>query len=173
MDTNLGKVKIELFEDKAPGTVKNFLAYVDDKFYDDTVFHRVIPDFMVQGGGFSSGMSRAKSGREFQGLQKKAKPPIKNESDNGLKNEKGTLAMARTPDPDSATAQFFVNTKDNAFLDKANARDGAGYCVFGKVIEGMDVIDKIRNVKTHTIERGLSDVPDEDVVIKSIRRVSK
>src|SRR5438093_3974893 len=131
MDTSLGSLKIELFPDKAPHTVKNFLAYVDDKFYDGTVFHRVIKDFMIQGGGFEPGMK-----------QKKTRPPIKNESANGLSNTRGTVAMARTSDPHSATAQFFINTANNAFLDKAQSRDGVGYCVFGKVTQGLDVVDK-------------------------------
>jgi cyclophilin family peptidyl-prolyl cis-trans isomerase len=161
MDTSLGTIKIELFQDKAPGTVKNFLGYVDDKFYDGTVFHRVIADFMVQGGGFEPGMK-----------EKKTKEAIKNESDNGLSNERGTLAMARTGEPNSATAQFYINVKDNPNLDKAKARDKVGYCVFGKVIDGMDVVDKIRKVKTGS--KGMfEDVPSEDVVIKSVRREEK
>lgn len=159
--TSLGSIKVELYPDKAPVTVKNFLGYVDDKFYDGTVFHRVIPTFMIQGGGFEPGMK-----------QKKTKAEIKNESDNGLSNKKGTLAMARTSVPDSATAQFFINVKDNDFLDKANARDRVGYCVFGKVVEGMDVVDKIKAVET-TNKGGHGDVPVKDVVIESIRRVEK
>ena len=139
-------------------TVANFLAYVDDKFFDDTIFHRVIPDFMIQGGGLAPGLR-----------QKTTKAAIKNESANGLKNERGTLAMARTPKADSATAQFFINLKDNTFLDKANAQDKVGYCVFGKVIEGMDVVDKIKAVPTG--RRGMHEnVPAQDVVIQSIRR---
>src|SRR5262249_49332396 len=118
MQTSMGPITIELYADKAPITVKNFLDYVNAGFYDNTVFHRVIPDFMVQGGGFEPGMK-----------QKRTKAPIKNESANGLKNQRGTLAMARLPDPDSATAQFFINHKDNGFLDKAQARDRVGYCV--------------------------------------------
>jgi cyclophilin family peptidyl-prolyl cis-trans isomerase len=137
IETSQGTIKAELDGDKAPVTVANFLAYVDDKFYDDTVFHRVIPDFMIQGGGFAPGMR-----------QKTTKATIKNESANGLTNKRGTLAMARTSVPDSATAQFFINLKDNTFLDKARAQDGVGYCVFGKVIEGMDVVDKIKEVPT-------------------------
>ncbi|MGE3807888.1 MAG: peptidylprolyl isomerase [Gemmataceae bacterium] len=158
METDMGTVKIELFADKAPITVKNFLGYVDDKFYDGLIFHRVIPNFMVQGGGFEPGMK-----------QKKTKAPIKNESTNGLSNARGTIAMARTGQPDSATAQFYVNVVDNAGLDRAKAADGVGYCVFGKVVAGMDVIDKIRNVKTAN-RGGHGDVPVKDVVIKSIRR---
>jgi peptidyl-prolyl cis-trans isomerase B (cyclophilin B) len=159
METSLGTVKIELFEDKAPITVKNFLDYVDAKFYDGTIFHRVIPDFMVQGGGFEPGMK----------FEKPTRATIKNESSNGLSNERGTLAMARTPAPHSASAQFFINVKNNPFLDRAKAQDGFGYCVFGKVVEGMDVVDRIKEVKTGT--RGEhDDVPLEDVIIKSIRR---
>ena len=159
METSEGPVKIELFESKAPITVKNFLSYVDDKFYDGTIFHRVISDFMIQGGGFLPGMK-----------EKPSKAPIKNESSNGLANTRGTLAMARTNAPDSATAQFFINVKDNPGLDRRNARDGVGYAVFGKVIEGMDVVDKIRGVDTGRVG-GHDDVPETDVIIKSIRRV--
>jgi cyclophilin family peptidyl-prolyl cis-trans isomerase len=157
METSMGTIKIELFEDKAPVTVKNFLSYVKDKHYDGLVFHRVIEDFMIQGGGFEPGMK-----------QKATKDPIKNESNNGLSNARGTLAMARTNVPDSATSQFFINVKDNTFLDRANSRDKVGYCVFGKVIEGMDVVDKIRKVKTGR-KGGHDNVPDEDVVIKSVK----
>ncbi len=158
METNMGTIKIELFADKAPITVKNFLQYVDDKHYDGTIFHRVIDGFMIQGGGYEPGLK-----------ERKTRPPIKNESANGLSNLRGTIAMARTPDPDSATAQFFINVKDNTFLDRANAKDGVGYCVFGRVIEGMDVLDKIKSVKT--TRRGVhSDVPEKDVVILSVRR---
>jgi peptidyl-prolyl cis-trans isomerase B (cyclophilin B) len=156
--TSSGTIKAELFEDKAPITVKNFLAYVDEKFYDNTIFHRVIATFMIQGGGFEPGMK-----------QKKTNAAIKNESSNGVSNTRGTLAMARTNDPDSATAQFFINTVDNKFLDKAQSRDGAGYCVFGKVTEGLDVLDKIKAVKTGN-KAGHSDVPVQDVVIQSVRR---
>lgn len=159
IDTSMGKIKVELFAEKAPITVKNFLQYVDDKFYDGTIFHRVIPDFMLQGGGFTEGMR-----------EKETRKPIKNESTNGLANERGTLAMARTRVPDSATAQFFINVKDNGFLDKAKSQDGVGYAVFGKVLDGMDVVDKIRRVPTGN--KGFhQDVPKEDVVIRSIRRV--
>jgi cyclophilin family peptidyl-prolyl cis-trans isomerase len=158
MDTSLGAVTIELDGDKAPVTVANFLGYVDDKFYDGTVFHRVIPDFMIQGGGFAVGMR-----------QKPTKASIKNESTNGLANKRGTLAMARTNNPDSATAQFFINVKDNDFLDRAKAGDKVGYCVFGKVTAGMDVVDKIKAVKTGS-RGGFQDVPAQDVVINSIRR---
>ena len=161
IETSMGSIKVELFEDKAPGTVKNFLGYVDDKFYDGTIFHRIIGNFMVQGGGFEPGMR-----------QKKTKDPIKNESTNNLSNERGTLAMARTNRPDSATAQFFINVKDNKFLDRAEARDGVGYCVFGKVIEGLDVVDKIKAVETGD-KGGHENVPVNDVVIKSVRRAEK
>jgi cyclophilin family peptidyl-prolyl cis-trans isomerase len=157
MDTSMGKIEIELNRDKAPITVDNFLNYVDKKFFDGTIFHRVIPNFMIQGGGFEPGMK-----------QKETQPPIKNESSNGLSNKRGTIAMARTNDPNSATAQFFINVEDNAdkVLDKGPGR--AGYCVFGKVIKGMDVVDKIRKVKT-TSKLGHGDVPVEDVIIKSVR----
>jgi len=158
METSMGTIKVELFEDKAPNTVKNFLSYVDDKFYDNTVFHRVIPNFMVQGGGMEPGMR-----------EKRTKDPIKNESANGLANTRGTLAMARTSAPDSATAQFFINVNDNAFLNRNQSRDGVGYCVFGKVTEGMDVVDKIKAVRTAT-RGGHEDVPVDDVIIKSVKR---
>jgi peptidyl-prolyl cis-trans isomerase B (cyclophilin B) len=158
LETSHGSMKIELYADKAPITVKNFLQYVDDKFYDGTIFHRVIRDFMIQGGGFEPGMK-----------QKQTRGAIQNESANGLKNERGTLAMARTSAPDSATAQFFVNHKNNDFLNKAQARDGAGYCVFGKVIDGLDVLDKIAAVSTAN-RGGHGDVPVTDVVLISARR---
>jgi cyclophilin family peptidyl-prolyl cis-trans isomerase len=159
IDTSMGPIKVELFQDKAPITVKNFLQYVDGKHYDKTIFHRVISNFMIQGGGFDSAMG-----------QKPTKAPIKNESSNGLSNARGTLAMARTNVPDSATAQFFINVADNTFLDKAGAQDGVGYCVFGKVVEGMDVVDKIRGVKT-TTKQNHENVPEVPVVIESVRRV--
>jgi peptidyl-prolyl cis-trans isomerase B (cyclophilin B) len=157
IETSQGTIKVELFPDKAPITVKNFLSYVDDKHYDGLIFHRVIKNFMVQGGGMDASM-----------VQKKTKDPIKNEASNGLKNDRGTLAMARTSVPDSATSQFFINTKDNGFLNKAEAQDGVGYCVFGKVIEGMDVVDKIEGSKT-----GRGDVPVETISIKSITKAKK
>jgi peptidyl-prolyl cis-trans isomerase B (cyclophilin B) len=156
--TSKGTIKAELFEDKAPGTVKNFLSYVDESFFDGTIFHRVIPNFMIQGGGFEPGMN-----------QKKVKAPIKNESDNRVANERGTLAMARTNQPDSATAQFFINVTDNGFLNKSQSSDGVGYCVFGKVTEGLDVVDKIKAVPTGS-KGGHGDVPVQDVIIESIRR---
>jgi|ERR1051325_3116980 cyclophilin family peptidyl-prolyl cis-trans isomerase len=154
METNMGKATIELNPEKAPITVKNFLEYVDKKHYDGTIFHRVIADFMIQGGGFESGMK-----------PKETSKPIKNESSNGLSNERGTIAMARTDEPNSATAQFYINVVDNKFLDRANAKDKVGYCVFGKVVEGMDMVDKIRRVEVE------GSAPTKDVVIRSIRRV--
>jgi len=150
MDTNQGTIEIELYADKSPVTVKNFLDYVADKHYDGTIFHRVIEDFMIQGGGFEPGMK-----------QKKVKAAIKNESGNGVSNARGAIAMARTSDLDSATSQFFINTVDNERLDEAK------YCAFGKVVKGLDVVDKIRKVKTGNAE-GFQNVPTEDVVIKSV-----
>jgi peptidyl-prolyl cis-trans isomerase B (cyclophilin B) len=159
IDTSMGKIKVELYEDKAPITVKNFLRYVDEKHYDGTIFHRVISDFMIQGGGFEPGME-----------EKRPHDPITNEASNGVLNKRGTIAMARTNDPNSATDQFFINVKDNPGLDRVNDPKRVGYAVFGKVVEGMDVVDKIRGVET--AKRGPhGDVPVEDVVIKSIRRV--
>jgi cyclophilin family peptidyl-prolyl cis-trans isomerase len=155
METSLGSVKIELFQDRAPITVKNFLDYVDDKFYDGTIFHRVIADFMIQGGGMTPDL-----------IEKRTRGNIRNESSNGLRNERGTLAMARTDEPDSASSQFFINVKYNDFLDRVNARDSVGYAVFGRVTEGMDVVDRIRAVRT-----GRADVPVDVVLIKSIRRL--
>lgn len=157
LNTNHGTIVLELDSEKAPGTVDNFMQYVRDGFYDGTIFHRVIDGFMIQGGGMTSGMQ-----------EKKTRAPIKNEADNGLKNERGTIAMARTPDPDSATAQFFINVKDNDFLNfRAPTQDGWGYCVFGKVVEGMDVVDNIKSVATGT-KGHHQDVPVEDVVIQSV-----
>jgi len=158
LDTSYGKIIVELYADKAPITVKNFLQYVDDKHYDGTIFHRVIADFMIQGGGMEAGLK-----------EKKGRAPIKNESTNGLSNERGTLAMARTNVPDSATAQFFINVKDNNFLDRAKARDKVGYAVFGKVVDGIDVVDKIRRVETAS-QGGHDDVPVQDVVLRTARR---
>ena len=157
VSTSMGDIKIALYEKEAPGTVKNFLSYANDKFYDGTIFHRVIGGFMIQGGGFTPEMQ-----------QKPTKEPVKNEAANGLKNEIGTIAMARTQDPHSATAQFFINLKNNDFLNYQNdSVQGAGYCVFGKVVEGLDVVQKIERVQTG--RKGmLSDVPTESVVIKSI-----
>lgn len=159
IETSLGTMKAELYEDKAPATVANFLAYVDEGFYDGTVFHRVIPGFMIQGGGFTPGME-----------QKPTKPPIKNEARNGLKNQRGTLAMARTSVVDSATSQFFVNHKDNGFLDfTAPTAQGWGYAVFGKLTEGLDVLDKIAAVPTGRVG-WYDDVPKSPVVILSVKR---
>ena len=154
LETTHGAIVLSLDAEKAPRTVENFVQYVRDGFYDGTLFHRVIDGFMVQGGGFAAGMQ-----------QKSARAPIANEADNGLRNQRGTLAMARTPDPHSATAQFFINVADNAFLDfKAKTDAGWGYCVFGRVTEGMDVVDRIKGVAT-TSRAGHRDVPAEDVVI--------
>ncbi|MEW6272133.1 MAG: peptidylprolyl isomerase [Thermodesulfobacteriota bacterium] len=157
ISTSMGDIEAELYADKAPETVKNFLAYAESGHYDGTVFHRVIKDFMIQGGGMTADMS-----------QKPTKPPIKNEADNGLKNQTGTLAMARTSVPDSATSQFFINVKDNGFLDfKSKTPQGWGYAVFGKVTSGMDVVRKIESVATTS--KGMhQDVPSEPVVIKSV-----
>jgi cyclophilin family peptidyl-prolyl cis-trans isomerase len=161
METNHGRIVIELYADKAPITVKNFLQYVDDQYYDGTIFHRVIAEFMIQGGGHVSGMS-----------EKKTREPIKNESANGLANERGTIAVARMANADSGTAQFFINTKDNPFLDRAKSADRTGYCVFGKVIEGMDVVDRIRRVSTG--QQGVHrDVPVQNVIIRSVRRFAR
>ena len=139
METSLGTIKVELFQKEAPISTKNFLDYTKSGFYNGTVFHRVINGFMIQGGGFTPDM-----------IPKKTNPSIKNEADNGLKNDRGTLAMARAMDPNSATAQFFINVVDNANLNRPNP-DGAGYAVFGKVVEGMDVVDKIKAVKTGVV----------------------
>lgn len=159
MQTSKGTIILELDEVKAPVTVANFLSYVDEGFYDGTIFHRVIANFMIQGGGMQPGMQ-----------QKKTKATITNESSNGLNNDRGTIAMARTSAPHSASSQFFINVKDNSFLNMADAQDGVGYCVFGKVVEGMDVVDLIRGVRTAT-KSGHGDVPVEDVVIQSVSRV--
>lgn len=160
MQTSKGTIEIELDAAKAPATVENFLQYVKDGFYDGTIFHRVIDGFMIQGGGLEPGMK-----------QKNTREPIKNEADNGLKNERGTLAMARTNDPHSATAQFFINVADNAFLNFRSATaDGWGYCVFGRVTNGMDVVDAIRGVAT-TSKSYYQDVPAEDVVIEKVEIV--
>jgi cyclophilin family peptidyl-prolyl cis-trans isomerase len=160
IQTSKGDIKAELFADKAPKSVANFLRYVDAKHYDGTIFHRVIPDFMIQGGGFLPRM---------QG-EKPTSAPIENESYNRLTNDRGTLAMARTNEPNSATAQFFINVKDNDFLNRAKAHDKVGYAVFGKVIAGMDVVDAIREVKTRMLGQH-ENVPVEDVVIQSVRRI--
>lgn len=155
LHTNFGVIAIELDAEKAPESAKNFLAYAEAGHYDNTIFHRVIPGFMIQGGGFEPGMK-----------QKACKAPIKNEADNGLKNDMYTVAMARTSDPHSATAQFFINVADNDFLNfKAPNANGWGYCVFGKVVEGMEVVDKIKGVKTGNAGFH-QDVPKEDVIIE-------
>jgi peptidyl-prolyl cis-trans isomerase A (cyclophilin A) len=164
MDTSMGKIEIELNAAKAPITVKNFLKYVDDKFYDGTIFHRVMgkentkneKDFMIQGGGFKPGL-----------VEKETGDPIKNEAGNGLSNKRYTIAMARTEEPDSATAQFYINVADNTFLDKSE--DSPGYAVFGKVIKGTDVVDKIKAVETG-VKKRMANVPVKDVIIKSVRR---
>lgn len=159
LTTSKGTVELELFADKAPASVANFLAYVDAKFYDNTIFHRVIPGFMIQGGGFTVDMQ-----------QKPTQAAVKNEADNKLKNERGTIAMARTSDPHSATAQFFVNVVNNDFLNyRTKSAQGWGYAVFGKATAGMDVVDAI--TKVQTVNRGrFRDVPSEPVIIQSIRR---
>jgi peptidyl-prolyl cis-trans isomerase B (cyclophilin B) len=159
LHTNFGEVTLELDAEKAPITVANFLEYVDSGFYDNTIFHRVIDGFMIQGGGFKQGMS-----------QKATKEEIKNEADNGLQNKAYTIAMARTPNPHSASSQFFINVADNDFLNFSSpTAQGWGYCVFGKVTAGMDVVDRIRKVKTGN-RAGHQDVPLEDVVIERAER---
>jgi cyclophilin family peptidyl-prolyl cis-trans isomerase len=160
IDTSAGEIKLELWADLAPKTVANFLKYVDDGFFDGTIFHRAIPDFMIQGGGFTADME-----------QKKCRGPIKNEASAQAKNAKGTIAMARTGVVDSATAQFFINVSDNDFLNHTDESSrGFGYAVFGKVIEGQDVADKISKVKTGN-HGGHENVPVQQVVINSIKRV--
>ena len=154
--TSLGTISIELYQDKAPKSVENFLQYAKDGFYNDTVFHRVIPGFMIQGGGFTPDMK-----------QKDARAPIQNEARNGLKNQTGTLAMARTGDPHSASAQFFINLKDNSFLDYPS-RDGWGYAVFGKVTQGFDIVQKIAMVPTGNAGPH-QNVPNTPVVIESVK----
>lgn len=156
METSKGVIKIELEAEKAPITVKNFLSYVEDKHYEGLTFHRVIKDFMIQGGGYDANQK-----------QRKTKDPIKNESGNGLKNVRGSIAMARTQVLDSATSQFYINVLDNLQLD------GAKYCVFGRVIEGMDVVDKIREVETGRKGMFGQDCPQEDVMIKSVKVLEK
>jgi cyclophilin family peptidyl-prolyl cis-trans isomerase len=163
LQTNLGAIVLELDEAKAPNTVKNFLAYVKEGHYDGTIFHRVIGGFMAQGGGY---------GQDFR--QKPTHAPIKNEADNGLKNDRGTIAMARTSDPHSATAQFFINYKNNDFLNHTSpSQQGWGYTVFGKVIEGMDVVDKMATIPTGAGGPMPSDVPQQPIVIEKATVVSK
>ncbi|MBX3420160.1 MAG: peptidyl-prolyl cis-trans isomerase [Pirellulaceae bacterium] len=157
MKTNHGDIEIELFEKDAPISAQNFLEYAQSGFYDSTIFHRVIDGFMIQGGGFTEDMQ-----------QKETRPPIKNESSNGLQNKKYTLAMARTSVPDSASSQFFINTADNDFLDKARAQDRVGYAVFGHVVKGQAVVDAISQVKTGR-SAGMSDVPVKAVIIESVQ----
>ncbi|MFD2180006.1 peptidylprolyl isomerase [Veronia pacifica] len=158
LHTTFGDIKIELNSDKAPVTAENFLQYCRDGFYDGTLFHRVIDGFMVQGGGMSSGME-----------EKEGRAPIKNEASNGLSNKIGTLAMARTMEPHSASSQFFINVNDNLFLDfKSETPDGWGYCVFGEVVEGMDVVNKIKGVQTGNFGYMHQDVPVEEVLINSV-----
>ena len=159
LETSMGDIVIELNAEAAPITVKNFLGYVESGFFDGLIFHRVIKDFMIQGGGFTADMQR-----------KQTNAPIKNEASNGLKNDRGTIAMARTSDPDSATSQFFINHKDNSFLNYTPT--SPGYAVFGKTVEGMDVVDKIAAVRT-TSRNGMGDVPVEPVIIKSATVVSE
>jgi peptidyl-prolyl cis-trans isomerase B (cyclophilin B) len=157
MTTTFGSITLELESEKAPKTVENFLSYVNDGFYNGTIFHRVIDNFMIQGGGFDANMQ-----------QKPTADPIENEADNGLTNDRGTIAMARTMDPHSATAQFFINVKNNDFLNHSGKNmQGWGYTVFGRVISGDDVLDKIRAVSTGTIA-GHQDVPTESVIIESV-----
>jgi len=159
--TSLGDIVVELASQQAPQTVANFLEYVDAGFYDGTIFHRVIDGFMIQGGGLEPGL-RAKATRG----------PIANEADNGLRNETGTIAMARTADPHSASAQFFINVADNGFLDHvAPTPEGWGYCVFGRVLEGMDVVTEIKGVPTGN-QRGMQDVPIDDVLITGAQRLA-
>ncbi len=158
--TNLGDIHIELDEERAPISSANFLQYVREGHYDGSIFHRVIKNFMIQGGGFDSRM-----------VQKKTRAPIKNEAANGMKNQRYTVAMARTSDPHSATSQFFINTKDNDFLDRENSRDGVGYAVFGRVVQGMDVVDAIENVAT-TSRSGHSDVPVDVITVMSATEVA-
>jgi peptidyl-prolyl cis-trans isomerase A (cyclophilin A) len=159
LETNMGNIKVELFQNEAPISTKNFLEYAKSGFYNGTIFHRVIPGFMIQGGGFTAELH-----------QKPTRAPIKNEAANGLKNQRGTLAMARTGVVDSATAQFFINVVDNGFLNHVENGDpnAYGYAVFGKVISGMDVVDKIASVRTG-YQKGFSDVPATPVVIKSVK----
>lgn len=157
LHTNYGPITLELDAEHAPKTVENFLEYVNQGYYDNTIFHRVIDGFMIQGGGFEGGM-----------VDKKTLKPIQNEADNGLRNRLGTIAMARTSDPHSASAQFFINVADNSFLDhKAKTIDGWGYCVFGRVTDGMDAVQKIAKSKT-TRRMGHDDVPVDDVIIERV-----
>lgn len=163
MSTSLGDITLELYPDKAPKTVANFLQYADEGFYDNTIFHRVIYDFMIQGGGFTADLK-----------QKQPHASIRNEADNGLRNDRGTIAMARTPDPHSATAQFFINHKDNDALNyRSKDFQGWGYCVFGKVAQGMAVVDKIAEQPTAKLPvPGFDDAPKQTIFIKSVKRIN-
>ncbi|MFO7888909.1 MAG: peptidylprolyl isomerase [bacterium] len=163
MKTSMGDITIELFQEKAPVSVENFLSYVEDGFYDGLIFHRVIKDFMIQGGGYDAEMNK-----------KDTKDPIKNEATNGLKNKRGTLAYARTSVINSATSQFFINHVDNSFLNhKSKNPQEYGYAVFGEVVDGMDVVDKIANVKVHSLPNGMQNVPVEPVVIESVSLIEE
>lgn len=157
IQTNYGDISIELDHEKTPKTAANFIEYVKSGFFENTLFHRVIPNFMIQGGGFEPGM-----------VKKDTFDPIENEADMGASNKRGTIAMARTSDPHSATSQFFINIVDNPFLDfKAKNANGWGYCVFGQVVSGMDVVDKIKNIKTSS-QHGHQDVPEKEVIIQKV-----
>ncbi len=160
IETSMGEIEVELYPDKSPAGVKNFLEYVNEKFYDNTIFHRVIYNFMIQGGGFTKDL-----------VQKQTKAPIPYEGDNGLSNTRGTISWARTSDPNSATSQFFINHRDNFGLDHGNTQDGFGYAVFGKVVRGMAVVDQIAGVQTGSKPNGMRDVPVKPVMINSIRVV--
>jgi cyclophilin family peptidyl-prolyl cis-trans isomerase len=161
LKTNMGNIKIALYPEKAPKTVKNFKKYINNDFYDNTIFHRIIPNFVIQAGGIKKNLD-----------QKQTYKPIENEADNGLENKRGTIAMARTDKIDSATSHFFINLKHNKRLDHKNkTKSGYGYCVFGKVIEGMKVVDKIANLETETVKKDnykVSDVPKKNVIIKDV-----
>jgi cyclophilin family peptidyl-prolyl cis-trans isomerase len=160
VETDMGNIELELDEDKAPKSVANFLKYADDNHYDGTLFHRVIPGFMAQGGGYDAKLEK-----------KPVREAVENEADNGLKNVRGSVAMARTSDPHSATAQFFINVKDNGFLDHSGKNStGWGYAVFGKVTEGMDIVDKIVGVTTGAKGPFAKDAPQENIAIKAVRR---
>lgn len=159
LETTAGDIRLELYEGDAPRTVENFLTYVDEGFYSGTIFHRVIPDFVIQGGGFTADLER-----------RATRDPIVNEADNGLRNRRGTLSMARTSEPDSATSQFFVNLSDNAFLD--HGERGFGYAVFARVVDGMGVVERIAGAETSR-RNGMADVPVEPVVIEAARRVAE
>lgn len=159
IDTSMGAFKVELYQDTSPKTVANFLQYVDERFYDGTIFHRVAPGYVIQGGGYAEDLK-----------EKPTHQPVVNEAANGVKNLRGTLAMARTPEVNSATSQFFVNLEDNDRLNHGATEGNYGYAVFGKVIEGMDVVDKIGVVRTKSLGPGMENLPVEPVIIKSVRR---